>query len=108
MHGPIRFCDKCGHRCHCYSTNCPECRNDVCGHCDCKKSPTKYDDYHGGPYDRGSADSYYRRRPDPHYWTDGSYNGLRIDGEKLTKYQIKAYTAGYEDNENRGAYKDYG
>ena len=23
---------------------------------------------HGGPYDRGSADSYYRRPPRPHYF----------------------------------------
>jgi hypothetical protein len=30
---------------------------------------------HGGPFDRGSADSWYRRSPDPHYWTAGSYGG---------------------------------
>ena len=25
------------------------------------------DKRHGGPYDRGSADSYYQRGEDPHY-----------------------------------------
>ena len=34
---------------------------------------------HGGPYDRGGADSYYRRSFDPHYWPDGTGFGVRID-----------------------------
>ena len=32
-----RHCKKCGHRCHCYSPDCPECVNDVCIKCDCDK-----------------------------------------------------------------------
>ena len=27
----------------------------------------RYDQRHGGPFDRGTADSYYRREFDPHY-----------------------------------------
>ena len=27
----------------------------------------KYDERHGGPWDRGSADSYYGRGSNPHY-----------------------------------------
>lgn len=38
MQGPIRYCASCGHRCHCYSTNCKECVNDVCGVCKCDES----------------------------------------------------------------------
>ena len=42
------------------------------------KSNGKYSDYmdHGMAYDRGSADSWYSRPIDPHYWTDGSYGCL--------------------------------
>ena len=29
---------------------------------------------HGGPYDRGSADSYYQRGPRPHYFKGDTYN----------------------------------
>ena len=29
-------CTKCGHACHCDKVNCPECVNDVCGHCNCE------------------------------------------------------------------------
>ena len=31
-----RKCRYCGHRCHCYSTECLECINDVCQKCDCE------------------------------------------------------------------------
>lgn len=37
MYGEPRTCKKCGHRCHCYSPDCPECVNDVCIKCDCDK-----------------------------------------------------------------------
>lgn len=37
MIGQERFCKKCGHRCHCYASDCKECVNDVCTSCDCKK-----------------------------------------------------------------------
>ncbi len=35
MMGPKRTCKKCGHGCHCYASTCQECRNEVCGTCDC-------------------------------------------------------------------------
>lgn len=51
MKGPIRECKKCGHRCHCYSPNCLECINDVCGTCECEETEPQetdarcWDDY---------------------------------------------------------------
>lgn len=33
-----KTCTKCGHACHCDKVNCPECVNDVCGHCDCEEN----------------------------------------------------------------------
>lgn len=68
----------------------------------------KYGKRHGGPYDRGSADSYYRRGFRPHYYTGGTYTSERVEEADMTREQIAAYSAGYHDNEARGDYKDYG
>lgn len=54
---------------------------------------------HGGPYDRGSADSYYRRRRDPHYYVGGTEMSPKITEEQMTPEQIAAYNKGFDDNE---------
>ena len=46
---------------------------------------------HGGPYDRGSADSYYGRGRDPHYYPLGTYNGDRVEAYDMTAKQIAEY-----------------
>lgn len=61
---------------------------------------------HGGPYDRGSADSYYRRPFSPHYWSEGSYQGEKIT--ELTAGELAAYRAGWAANEAIGDHKDWG
>lgn len=66
----------------------------------------KYDQRHGGPYDRGSADSYYGRGFNPHYYKEGTYSSHRV--EELTPDELEAYAAGYEDNEKAGNFKDWG
>lgn len=68
----------------------------------------KYDERHGGPYDRGSADSYYRRSREPHYYLRGTGASPRIEMDRMTKAQIEAYMAGYDSNEDDGDFKDYG
>jgi hypothetical protein len=68
---------------------------------------TTYSTRHGSPYDRGSADSYYGRGFDPHYWPQGTYNGTRVEMAQMTAYEITAYTAGYRDNEESGDKKEY-
>lgn len=65
---------------------------------------SKYPTYHGGPYDRGSADAYYRRDFDPHYWTNGTGSGVRIKIERDTP-EYDAYRAGYHDQDD---FKDWG
>jgi len=52
---------------------------------------------HGSPYDRGSADSWYRRQAQPHYMIDGA----RIEQVNMTAEQIAEYKAGYEDNHKK-------
>lgn len=65
----------------------------------------KYDERHGGPWDRGSADSYYNRPIDPHYYVGPTAVSPRV--EKLTSEELEAYLAGYEHNEKYGDKKNY-
>ena len=69
---------------------------------------SKWDDRHGGPYDRGGADSYYRRGSNPHYYTGDTHDSNRIEECDMTDAEIRAYEAGYLDNENDGDFKDWG
>jgi len=68
----------------------------------------KYDTRHGGPYDRGGADSYYGRGYRPHYYTGGTLQSECIPKELMTELEIEAYRAGYDDNEKEGHFKDWG
>ena len=52
---------------------------------------------HGSPFDRGSADSFYRRQAIPHYMIDGA----RIEQADMTAQQIAEYEAGFLDNEKQ-------
>lgn len=63
---------------------------------------------HGGPFDRGSADSYYGRAPVPHFWLNGTGLGTKVERDSMSKDQIDAYYAGYEYNEMLGDRKDWG
>ena len=58
---------------------------------------TKYDKRHGGPYDRGSADYYYGRGENPHYYKGGTGNSERVEAEDMTDDERAAYFAGYEE-----------
>lgn len=61
---------------------------------------------HGSLWDRGSADSYYGRGPDPHY---GGINGSEFKTRvvELTTEEREEYMAGYQDNELNGDKKDW-
>ena len=60
---------------------------------------------HGSLFDRGSADSYYGRAPDPHYGGVGGDSGIRV--KVMYAEAVAEYMAGYEDNEQSGHKKDY-
>ena len=66
-----------------------------------------YDDRHGGPFDRGSADSWYSREEDPHYYEGGTGQSKRISVQDMTPEEISNYNAGYEWNEQFGGKKEY-
>lgn len=63
---------------------------------------------HGGPFDRGSADSYYRRGINIHYYVGATGNTPRIEEIDMTSEQICEYLAGYAYNEQQGDFKDWG
>ena len=65
-----------------------------------------YDTRHGGPFDRGSADSYYHRPRDPHFYVEGTGTSERVTD--LTPAEVQAYLAGYQYNEQFGDKKDWG
>lgn len=64
-----------------------------------------YDQRHGGAYDRGSADAYYGRLFDPHYYRGATYASERVGLADMTAEEITAYTAGYNQTTER---KDWG
>lgn len=66
-----------------------------------------YTTWHGSPYDRGSADSWYSRPKNPHWYPEGTYKGQRVEAQDMTPEQLEAYDAGYEENEQCGGKKDW-
>ena len=64
-----------------------------------------YDQRHGGPYDRGSADAYYGRSFEPHFFKGDTHQSPRVELKDMTAAEITAYTAGYRDTHER---KDWG
>ena len=62
----------------------------------------EYDQRHGGPFDRGAADSYYNRPRRPHLFSDATYLSDEITERFMTRAQIEAYNAGYDYNEQFG------
>jgi hypothetical protein len=64
-----------------------------------------YEQEHGNAFDRGSADSYYGRARDPHYYPNGTYNEPRVT--ELTNDEMEAYHAGYDYNEQFGDKKSW-
>lgn len=62
---------------------------------------------HGGPFDRGSADSYYGRGPRPHYFMEGTATSPKVEESAMTQDQLDEYYAGYAYNEEFGDKKDW-
>lgn len=66
-----------------------------------------YDNRHGGAFDRGSADSYYGRDWNPHYFKGDTYQSEKIELSGMTPAEIADYTAGYNYNEDFGDKKEW-
>ena len=64
-----------------------------------------YNRCHGSLFDRGSADSYYGRPRDPHWYPEGTYCGERI--QAVDELDIREYMEGYDYNERYGDKKSW-
>jgi len=60
-------------------------------------------DYHGSPYDRGGADSYYKRGRVPHKMINKEIIWLKPDTQEWRDYH-----EGYDENERIGSHKQWG
>jgi len=56
---------------------------------------------HGSPQDRGSADRYYGRHYNPHYYVGSTYQSERVEKSNMTDGEIAAYDHGYDTEEAR-------
>lgn len=63
---------------------------------------------HGSAYDRGGADSYYRRDYKPHYFIGATYSSEEVTEPLMTAEEIEAYKMGWDENEKAGNFKDWG
>ena len=62
---------------------------------------------HGGPWDRGSADAYYQRPFNPHYFKGDTYSSEKVERKDMTKEEIAAYEDGYSFDEDTKEWEDY-
>ena len=69
-----------------------------------KANPSKR---HGGPWDRGSADSWYSRPLAPHYYVGDTGSSELVQQSGMTETEIAEYYAGYEWNEKFGGKKEW-
>lgn len=66
-----------------------------------------YNTRHGGPFDRGMADSYYGRGRNPHYYVGETYMSTRLESVDMSEKEIADYNAGFDYNEELGDFKSY-
>jgi hypothetical protein len=64
-----------------------------------------FDTRHGGCFDRGSADSYYNRPIEPHYYENGTGTSEKVT--ELTEKEVGEYMSGYFWNEQFGDKKSW-
>ena len=63
---------------------------------------------HGGPYDRGAADAYYRRPFKPHYYKGDTYNSELVTEDDMTDEELLEYNTGFTEQVESGDFKDWG
>lgn len=66
---------------------------------------TKYDERHGGAFDRGSADAFYRRAFQPHMYAGATGSSQLIPQHQMRADEIAAYRAGYDQQVKSGVFK---
>ena len=67
----------------------------------------EYDGRHGGPFDRGTADSWYGRLISPHYYKGATEMSEKVTVADMTGSEIADYLMGYQFNEESGGKKEW-
>ena len=67
----------------------------------------EYNNRHGGPFDRGSADSWYSRGIQPHYYVGDTHTSTRLEAVDMSEKEVADYLAGYQYNEQYGCKKEW-
>jgi hypothetical protein len=65
------------------------------------------DKRHGGPYDRGSADAYYRRPFKPHYYKGATGSSELVTEDDMTDEEILEYNTGFTEQVESGTFKEW-
>lgn len=60
---------------------------------------------HGGPFDRGTADAYYQRKFNPHFYVGDTYSSDLVEQDKMTAGEVTAYAQGYKEQHDSGVFK---
>lgn len=67
----------------------------------------EFDARHGGPFDRGIADSWYGRKINPHYYKGATEASELVETDQMTGTELADYLMGYEYNEQLGGKKEW-
>lgn len=67
-----------------------------------KKNEDPFNRKHGSLYDRGSADAYYRRKADPHWYPEGTGRGERLKAKN--EKEVTEYMLGFNSQDT---FKEY-
>jgi hypothetical protein len=62
---------------------------------------------HESPYDRGGADSYYRRGRSPHYYKRIDGKRVLVSRKDMTLKEVAEYDFGFQVNEESGDFKQW-
>jgi len=62
---------------------------------------------HGGAYDRGAADAWYRRPYKPHYFVGATHASEQVNEPEMTEEEVAAYKQAYDTYMASGHHKEY-
>ena len=68
---------------------------------------TEFDARHGGPFDRGMADSWYNRMISPHYYKGDTAMSEKVELADMTGTEVTEYLLGYQFNDELGDKKEW-
>ena len=71
------------------------------------KKVNRTDRGHGSPYDRGTADAYYQRPYNPHYFQGDTHQSYEFAQDEMSAIEIDEYTDGWNHQKKVGIFKEY-